>query len=100
MIKKLHVDVPFLDVLLQVPKYAKFLKELLSKKRSWEDIGKVASIGGHQETMPKKLDDPGEFYIPSDFGSLTFNCLCDLGSSVNIIPLSICKKLSLGEPTH
>jgi len=33
MLKKLHVNVSFLDALSQMPWYAKFLKEILSKKR-------------------------------------------------------------------
>jgi len=33
MINKLYIDVPFNEVLTQMPTYAKFLKEILSKKR-------------------------------------------------------------------
>jgi len=37
MLKKLHVNVPFLDALSQMPLYAKFLKEILSKKRKIDE---------------------------------------------------------------
>jgi len=37
MLKKLHVNVSFLDALSQMPLYAKFLKEILSKKRKIDE---------------------------------------------------------------
>nr|GFD13643.1 reverse transcriptase domain-containing protein [Tanacetum cinerariifolium] len=46
--------------------------------------------------LPEKLGDPGRFLIPCDF--LEFdNCLAlaDLGASINLMPLSIWKKLKL-----
>ena len=37
MFKNLHVNIPFAEVLLNMPNYAKFMKEILSKKRKlWE----------------------------------------------------------------
>nr|GEW48561.1 reverse transcriptase domain-containing protein [Tanacetum cinerariifolium] len=46
--------------------------------------------------LPEKLGDPGRFLIPCDFTGLD-NCLAlaDLGASVNLMPLSIWKKLRL-----
>ncbi|GJR72064.1 reverse transcriptase domain-containing protein [Tanacetum coccineum] len=50
--------------------------------------------------LPKKLGDPGKFLIPCDFPKIV-ECLAlaDLGASINLIPLSIWKKLSLPELT-
>ncbi|KAG9458213.1 hypothetical protein H6P81_002721 [Aristolochia fimbriata] len=49
--------------------------------------------------LPTKLKDPGSFTIPSEFNSYKFdNTLCALGASVNLMPLSICRYLKLGEP--
>ncbi|GJZ99675.1 reverse transcriptase domain-containing protein [Tanacetum coccineum] len=50
--------------------------------------------------FPKKLRDPGKFLIPCDFPELV-ECLAlaDLGASINLMPLSIWKKLSLPELT-
>jgi len=42
MLKKLHVNVSFLDALSQMPLYAKFLKEILSKKRKIDEHETVA----------------------------------------------------------
>ncbi|GJU57874.1 reverse transcriptase domain-containing protein, partial [Tanacetum coccineum] len=50
--------------------------------------------------LPKKLGDPGKFLIPCDFPGMD-ECLAlaDLGASINLMPLSVCKKLSLPELT-
>ncbi|KAL5581964.1 hypothetical protein UlMin_014406 [Ulmus minor] len=39
--KSLHINLPFVDMLEQMPKYAKFLKEVLSNKRKLEANEKV-----------------------------------------------------------
>ncbi|GKD77637.1 reverse transcriptase domain-containing protein, partial [Tanacetum coccineum] len=46
--------------------------------------------------LPKKLRDPGKFLIPCDFPGMD-ECLAlaDLGASINLMPLSVWKKLSL-----
>nr|GFA89607.1 DNA-directed DNA polymerase [Tanacetum cinerariifolium] len=50
--------------------------------------------------LPKKLGDPGKFLIPCDFpGMDVCHALADLGASINLMPLSIWKKLSLPELT-
>ena len=51
-----------------------------------------------QNKLPAKLKDPGSFSIPCLLGNVSIECaLCDLGSSVTLIPLSLCEKLDLGE---
>ncbi|XP_010451723.1 PREDICTED: uncharacterized protein LOC104733896 [Camelina sativa] len=45
-------------------------------------------------TAPKKLSDPGSFTLPCSIGPLTFGrCLCDLGASVSLMPLTVAKRL-------
>ena len=51
-----------------------------------------------QRKLPPKLKDPGSFTIPCNIGDVKFEkVLCDLGASVNLMPLSIFRKLGLGE---
>ena len=93
---------PFTDVLAEMPSYAKFLKEILSKKRKIEDNETVALTAECsaliQNKLPPKLKDPGSFSIPCMIGDTSFDrALCDLGASVSLVPLSVCKKLGLGE---
>ena len=59
MINKLHIDIPFIDVLTQMPTYAKFLKEILFKKRRIEDNEKVVLAMDQIDKIPRKLQDPG-----------------------------------------
>ena len=48
--------------------------------------------------LPQKLKDPGSFTIPCTIGNAIFErALCDLGASINLMPLSIFKHLGLGE---
>ncbi|KAL5558707.1 hypothetical protein UlMin_034918 [Ulmus minor] len=51
-----------------------------------------------QRKLPPKLKDPGSFTIPCTIGDFEFDkVLCDLGESINLMPLSIFRKLGLGE---
>ncbi|XP_010272565.1 PREDICTED: uncharacterized protein LOC104608313 [Nelumbo nucifera] len=100
--KKLQINIPFAEALAQMPQYAKFLKEIITNRRRWEDdqtvslTEKCSSI--ITSKMPTKLKDPRSFTIPCVVGSIEFpKCLCDLGSSINLMPLSIFRKLGIGE---
>ncbi|XP_021756145.1 uncharacterized protein LOC110721288 [Chenopodium quinoa] len=94
MFKQLKVNVPFFDALMQMPSYAKFLKEIMSKKRKLEDYETIALSEECsvviQQKLPPKLKDPGSFSIPCKISEINFSrALCDLGASVSLMPLSI-----------
>ncbi|XP_062118651.1 uncharacterized protein LOC133832304 [Humulus lupulus] len=100
--KKLHINIPFPEALEQMPSYVKFMKEILSKKRKMEDYEIVALTEECSEILqrklPQNLRDPGSFTIPCTIGK--FECkhtLYDLGASINLMPLSVLRRLSLGE---
>ncbi|XP_050890176.1 uncharacterized protein LOC127095543 [Lathyrus oleraceus] len=49
-------------------------------------------------TLPPKLKDPGKFTIACTIGGVKIpRALCDLGSSINVMPLNKVKDLNLGE---
>ena len=51
-----------------------------------------------QKKLSQKLKDIGSFTIPCTIGSLNVNrALCDLGASINLMSLSVYKKLDIGE---
>ena len=51
-------------------------------------------------SLPEKMQDPGNFTIPYTIGNFEFKkALCDSGASINLMPLSIVERLSLGELT-
>ncbi|XP_022851831.1 uncharacterized protein LOC111373523 [Olea europaea var. sylvestris] len=100
--KKIHINIPFVETLAQMPNYAKFLKEVISKKRKLEEFETVKLIEECsailQKKLPHKSKDLGSFNIRCNFGGITFDrALCDLGASINLIPLSVSKKLGLGK---
>ncbi|XP_022843190.1 uncharacterized protein LOC111366720 [Olea europaea var. sylvestris] len=100
--KKLHINIPFTDILLQMPSYAKFLKDILTNKRKLKEHETVMlteeSSARIQKKLPPKLKDPWSFTVPCTIGDLYFNkALCDLSASINLMPLSIFRKLGLGE---
>ena len=85
-----------------MPKYATFLKDIISKKRKLEEHETVMltkeSSAILQKKLPPKLKDPGSFTILCTIGKSYFDrALCDLGASINQMPLSIFRKLGLGE---
>ena len=100
--KKLHINIPFADALEQMLSYVKFMKDILSQKRRLVDFETVnlteECSAILQRKLPQKLKDPGSFTIPCTIGNAIFErALCDLGASINLMPLSIFKRLGLGE---
>ena len=95
---------PFTEVVTQMPLYAKFLKEILSKKIRIAEEGVVNLTATCsvviKKNLPEKMKDPGSFTIPCIIGEFEFQkALCDSGASINLMPLSVARKLSLGELT-
>lgn len=76
LLKKIHLNVPFAEVLTQMPSYAKFLKKILSNKRKLEDHEIVAmnldSSVLIQNMVIPKLKDPISFFIPCHIGTMDF----------------------------
>ncbi|XP_022864646.1 uncharacterized protein LOC111384579 [Olea europaea var. sylvestris] len=100
--KKLHINIPFAEALEQMPSYVKFMKDILSNKRRLEEYETVALTEERsailQKKLPPKFKDPRSFTIPcSIINSMFERVLCDLGASINLMPLSIFRKLGLGE---
>nr|XP_027109420.1 uncharacterized protein LOC113729309 [Coffea arabica] len=102
LFKQLHINIPFADAILQIPSYAKFLKEIMTRKRKLEDCETIALTEECsaiiQNKLPPKLKDPGSFSIPCTIGNVDFSkALCDLGASVSLIPLTVARQLGLHE---
>ena len=85
-----------------MPSYVKFMKDIMSQKRRLADFETVnlteECSAILQRKLPHKLKDPGSFIIPCTIGNAIFErAFCDLGASINLMPLSIFKHLGLGE---
>ena len=91
------MNIPFIDFLSQMPMYVKFLKEVLSKKGMINEHKTIALVEQCSvvvlNKLPTKFKDPGSFSIPCLIESIDM-ALCDLGSSVSLIPYSIFKRFN------
>ena len=107
VLRQVKVNIPLLDLIKQVPAYAKNFKDLCTIKRGL-GIEKKAFLTEQvsaiiQSKYPVKYKDPGSPTIPVNIGG---NCidksLLDLGASVNLMPYLVYIQLGLGElkPTN
>lgn len=99
MLITLQVNIPFCDALEQILVYTKFM----NNKHKWKDDKNVVITEEYgviiQHKLPHKLTDPGRFMIPCFIGSLKIcHALYDLGASINLMSLSMMRKLNCGEP--
>ncbi|CAN6541281.1 unnamed protein product [Malus baccata var. baccata] len=104
-LRKVQVNIPLLDAIKQVPRYAKFLKELCTtrKRISTKEVVKVGENVSAilQRKLPPKCKDPGSFTIPCVIGNTRFkSAMLDLGASINVMPYSIYVSMNLGELKH
>ncbi|PHT93409.1 hypothetical protein T459_01291 [Capsicum annuum] len=85
-----------------MPGYAKFVKDLVTKKQKviHEPEDNFLHCGAiFTRSLVQKKADSGAFTIPCTIGPLKFTkALCDLGASINLMPLAVYKKLGLGDP--
>jgi hypothetical protein len=88
-----ELNIPLIDSIKQIPKYAKFLKELCVTKRAYKVKGyETISMGEDvstvvQKNLPLKQKDPGALTIPCVIGNASFKrALCDLGASISVMP--------------
>ncbi|GJX58317.1 hypothetical protein Tco_0289707 [Tanacetum coccineum] len=101
---RLHFDLSFADALLHIPKFTSMFKSILSNKEKLFELVNTPLNENCSavlfKKLPKKLGDPGKFLIHCNFPELD-ECLAldDLGASINLMPLSVWKKLSLLELT-
>ena len=107
VLRQVKVNIPPLDMIKQVPTYAKFLKDLCTVKKGL-GIEKKAFLTEQvsaiiQSKTPVKYKDPGSPTISISIGGTCIDkALLDLGASVNLLPYSVYKQLGLGElkPTN
>nr|XP_027088748.1 uncharacterized protein LOC113710103 [Coffea arabica] len=99
--RKVEINIPLLDAIRQVPKYAKFLKDLCVNKRKLQGDEKIV-VGENvlslfQKKFPPKCGDLGMFTIPCKIGNTRLrNAMLDLGVSINVMPKTVYASLNLG----
>ncbi|GJV89531.1 reverse transcriptase domain-containing protein [Tanacetum coccineum] len=98
--RNLHFELSFADALIHMPKFASMFKKMLNNKDKLIELTKTPLNENCSavvlKKLPEKLGDPGRFLIPCDFSEFdSYLALADLGASINLMPLSIWKKLQL-----
>ena len=102
VLRQVKVNIPLLDMIKQVPTYAKFLKDLCTVKKGL-NVNKKAFLTEQVSAIIEcktlvKYKDPGCPTISVNIGGISVEkALLDLGASVNLLPYSMYKQLGLGE---
>ena len=102
VLRQVKVNIPLLDMIKQVPTYAKFLKDLCTVKKRL-NIDKKAFLTEQVSAIiqcktPVRYKDPGCPTISVNIGGICMEkALLDLGASVNLLPYSMYRQLGLGE---
>jgi len=94
--KKLEITLPFGKALQQMPLYAKYFMDMLTKKNRYIHSDRIVVEGNCsvviQHILPPKHKDPGVVTIPCSIGEVVVGkALIDLGASINLMPLSMCR---------
>ncbi|CAM8899708.1 unnamed protein product [Rhodiola kirilowii] len=101
LFSKVEINIPLLEAIKQIPRYAKFLKELCTNRRKstrcdLELMSRNVSAV-IQRKVPPKCGDPGTYTIPCTISNIRIeNCMLDLGASINVLPFSIYSCLRIG----
>ncbi|XP_042044806.1 uncharacterized protein LOC121790731 [Salvia splendens] len=86
------------DQALKLPLFSKFIKEFIAGKTKSDGkivIGENISAVIQKRRLSSKRTDPSMFALPISIGNVKIeHAMCDLGASINVLPLSLSKKLA------
>ncbi|KAG7564207.1 Integrase catalytic core [Arabidopsis suecica] len=87
---------------LPFPDSHKYVKDMITKRirevQGMVVLSHECSAIIQKMIIPKKLGDPGSFTLPCTLGPLAFSkCLCDLGASVSLMPLSVARRFGFSK---
>ncbi|XP_042379918.1 uncharacterized protein LOC121972299 [Zingiber officinale] len=105
LFSKVEVNVSLLTMIKQIPKYAKFLKDLCVHKKKLkgnELISMGKNVSALLQPVPQKCEDLEVFTVPCVIGDCIFeDAMLDLGASINVMPKSVFQSLRIGslQPT-
>ncbi|KAL4367044.1 hypothetical protein GQ457_05G022450 [Hibiscus cannabinus] len=102
ILKQVHINLPLVEALQQMLNYAKFLKDMVTRKKRIEEFETAAATETclahmHNKVLAKKTD-PSSFTIECLIGhNYPTKALCDPGASINLMPKSVFQKLGIRE---
>ena len=96
--KKLEITMPFGEALQHMPLYSKFMKDMLIRKHKYIHQENITVEGNCNVVIQKillpKHKDPGSVTTPCSIEEVIMEkALIDLGANINLMPLSMCRKL-------
>ncbi|KAK8680832.1 hypothetical protein V6N13_109770 [Hibiscus sabdariffa] len=102
ILKQVHINLPLVEALQQMPNYARFLKDMVFRKNIIGEFETAAAtetcLAMMHNKVPAKKTDPGSFTKPCSIGhNYSTKALCDPGVSINLMPKSVFQKLGIGE---
>ncbi|KAK8618093.1 hypothetical protein V6N13_115968 [Hibiscus sabdariffa] len=102
ILKQVHINMPLVEALQQMPNYAKFLKDMVTRKKRIEEFETAAAtetcLALMHNKVPAKKTDPGSFTIECLIGhNYLTKALCDPGASINLMLKSVFQKLGIRE---
>ncbi|XP_009621996.1 uncharacterized protein [Nicotiana tomentosiformis] len=81
MLKQIHVNIPLIDALREMPGYAKMMKDVISRKFDFQDLATVTLTQTCSDVVTRpiaeKLSDPGSFTIPCTIDFIILDCQVD-----------------------
>ncbi|GJU31410.1 retrovirus-related pol polyprotein from transposon TNT 1-94 [Tanacetum coccineum] len=105
--KQIHINLPFLEAMIHMPKRSKVLKDLFSHKEKHEKAASSVKLSEEcstiiQRSLPQK-GNPRKLTLPCLIGPLAVkNALDDLGASINLMSHSLFRRLGMSrlKPTR
>ncbi|KAK8648816.1 hypothetical protein V6N13_129558 [Hibiscus sabdariffa] len=102
ILKQVHINLPLVEAIQQMPNYAKFLKDMVTRKKRIEEFETAAAtetcLALMHNKVPAKKTDPSSFTIECFIGhNYPTKALCDPRASINLMPKSVFQKLGIGE---
>ncbi|KAL4302375.1 hypothetical protein GQ457_10G014550 [Hibiscus cannabinus] len=102
ILKQVHINMPLVEALQQMPNYAKFLKDMVTRKRRIEEFETAAAtetcLALMHNKVPAKKTDPGSIAIECFIGhNYPIKALCDPGANIYLMPKYVFRKLGIGE---
>ncbi|KAG7530189.1 hypothetical protein ISN45_Un50g000010 [Arabidopsis thaliana x Arabidopsis arenosa] len=96
---EIEAVMPLMEVLNLIPDPHKDVRNLILERikmyhDSDDESDATPSRAADKRIVQEKLEDPGSFTLPCSIGEFAFSdCLCDLGASVSLMPLSMARRL-------
>ncbi|GJT74435.1 reverse transcriptase [Tanacetum coccineum] len=106
ILKQIHINLPFLEAMIHMPKGGKVLKDLISHKEKLEKAASSVKLSEEcsaiiQRSLHQKEGDLGSFTLPCLIEPLPVkNALADLGASINLMPHSLFRRLGISKLKH